>query len=285
MRQNISHTCFLLCFIIAAGCKQSQVIPQRAQQTLEAQQLLLGNPSGATADPANFNNYLMMKPQYALSYSRDRGTPNWVSWHMHQDWFGTAPRQNDFRADTTLPEEWYRVSPSSYTGSGFDLGHNVPPADRTKTGVDYSATFLMTNMIPQAPNNNQIAWAFLEDFTRNLVHTGKEVYVIMGNYGIGGTGTNGSAQTIDKGRVTVPKRIWKVLVVLRKGEYDIDRITTDTRVIAVDIPNSNTMDMEWGTYRTSVDSIEQATGFDLLSNLPEEIEEVVEARIDDGPTK
>lgn len=37
-----------------------------------------GNPSRATPDPANPSNYLMMKPQYALSYSLDRRGPNWV---------------------------------------------------------------------------------------------------------------------------------------------------------------------------------------------------------------
>jgi endonuclease G len=37
-------------------------------------------------------------------------------------------------------------------------------------------------------------------------------------------------------------------------------------VIAVNTPNINTTGA-WGTYRTSVDAIEAATGYDLLSNL------------------
>jgi hypothetical protein len=32
-------------------------------------QMLLGNPSGATTDPGNRANYLMLKPYYALSYN------------------------------------------------------------------------------------------------------------------------------------------------------------------------------------------------------------------------
>src|SRR5687768_1291300 len=59
--------------------------------------LTMGNPSFATTDIANPLNYLMVKPQYALSYHRDRGTPNWVSWHLDKGWIGTAPRQDDFR--------------------------------------------------------------------------------------------------------------------------------------------------------------------------------------------
>ncbi|AHM60561.1 DNA/RNA non-specific endonuclease [Flammeovirgaceae bacterium 311] len=178
----------------------------------------MGNPSMATADPTNFNNYLMMKPHYALSYSRDRGTPNWVSWHVNKSWIGDAPRQNNFRTDVTLPEGWYKVTTTSYSGSGFDRGHNVPSADRTSTEADNSATFLMTNIIPQAPKNNQETWANLEDYTRRLVDEGNEVYVIMGNYGTGSTGSNGTAQTIDGGRIVVPANIWKVELLELSGQ-------------------------------------------------------------------
>ncbi|MCC9165639.1 DNA/RNA non-specific endonuclease [Pontibacter sp. XAAS-A31] len=227
----------------------------------------------------------MQKPQFALSYSRDRGTPNWVSWHVNASWLGGADRQDNFRADPELPEGWYKVTASSYRSSGFDRGHNAPSADRTKTVEDNAATFLMTNMIPQAPNNNQETWANLEDYTRRLVAEGNEVYVIMGSYGIGGSGSNGSAKTIDKGRVTVPKRIWKVLVVLPEGENDLQRINSDTRVIAVDTPNLNSVRSDWSYYRTTVDAIESATGYDLLSAVPEAVQEVLESKVDMGPTK
>ncbi|WP_162056037.1 DNA/RNA non-specific endonuclease [Pontibacter pamirensis] len=275
---------FLLFFLVLSGCQDSEVAPQQAL-TPEEEQSLLGNPSGATADESNFNNYLMTKPQFALSYSRDRGTPNWVSWHVSRDWLGSAPRQNNFRADPELPQGWYRVTASSYTGSGFDRGHNTPSADRTKSEEDNSATFLMTNIIPQAPNNNQETWANMEDYTRDLVEDGMEVYVVMGSYGVGGTGDSGTARAIDNGKVTVPGRIWKVLVVLPEGQDDLQRINTGTRVIAVDTPNSNTVRSDWGTYRTSVDAIEQATGYDLLSALPVQVQQALESQVDTGPTR
>jgi endonuclease G len=125
----------------------------------------------------------------------------------------------------------------------------------------------------------------MEDYIRSLVEAGQEVYVIMGNYGSGGKGTNGAAQTIDQGRVTVPAYIWKVVVVLPEGPDDIQRITTNTRVIAVNTANSNTVSPNWGRYRTTVDAIEQATGYDLLSALPDQIEQVLEAQVDSGPTR
>ena len=57
--------------------------------------LTLGNPSNATADTGNPLNYLMTKPQYVISYNRDRGTPNWVAWHLDSAWLGNASRQDD----------------------------------------------------------------------------------------------------------------------------------------------------------------------------------------------
>ncbi|WP_237586919.1 DNA/RNA non-specific endonuclease [Pontibacter russatus] len=271
---------FLFIWAFSFGCRQAEVIPRISP---EAEQLLLGNPSGATSDVRNFNNYLILKPQYALSYSRDRGTPNWVSWHVSRDWLGNAPRQDNFRSDPALPEGWYRVTASSYSGSGFDRGHNTPSADRTKSEEDNAATFLMTNMIPQAPRNNQDTWGNLEDYTRELVGQGQEVYVVMGSYGVGGTGSNGLARKIDEGHVTVPSRIWKVLVVLPEGENDLSRITAGTRVIAVNIPNTNAVRPDWTTYLTTVDAIEEATGYDLLHELSDDMEEALESQVDEGP--
>jgi endonuclease G, mitochondrial len=247
--------------------------------------MAMGNPSGAVADPYYYWNYLMVKTQYTMSYHRDRGTPNWVSWHLDPTWLGSTPRQDNFSADATLPTGWYRVQGTSYSGSGFDRGHNCPSADRTYSVADNSATFLMSNMIPQAPNNNQQTWANLENYCRTLVNQGNELYIIMGSYGTGGTGSAGTFTTIDNGHVTVPNRIWKVIVVLLQGSNDVSRVSTSTRVIAVNTPNNNTLSSSWGGYRTTVDAIESATGYNLLSNVSTSIQSVIEAKVDNGPTQ
>lgn len=251
---------------------------------VDGDHMAMGNPSGATNLVANENNYLMQKTQFALSYNRSRATANWVSWYLSPSWMGTTPRQDDFRADVTLPTGWYRVGSTSYSGSGFDRGHNCPSADRTSSVANNSATFLMTNMIPQAPNNNQQTWGNLEDYTRTLVNSGNEVYVIMGSYGSGGTGTNGFATKINNNNITVPSNVWKVIVVLPNGTNDVSRVSSSTRVIAVNTPNTNTINSAWGGYRTTVDAIEQATGYDILSNVPASVQAVIEATVDNGPT-
>ncbi|SDG22895.1 endonuclease G [Pedobacter terrae] len=243
--------------------------------------LLLGNPSNAVASTSSPENYLMDHTYYTSSYSRSRATPNWVSWHIGSSDLGSNSRQNDFRADTALPLGWYQVSNSSYSGSGFDRGHNCPSADRTASVTSNSSTFLMSNMMPQAPNNNQGPWADLENYTRSLVTAGNEVYIICGSYGSGGTGSNGgTTYTIDNGRVNVPSNTWKVIVVLPNGNNDLSRIASSTRVIAVNMPNTNGLNTNWKTFRTSVHSIESATGYDLLSNVPTSIQNVLEATTD-----
>ncbi|HEX8349384.1 MAG TPA: DNA/RNA non-specific endonuclease [Hymenobacter sp.] len=272
--------------LLVTACSKDEVKPGSGSSSTPTRDdnLALGNPSGATTDTNNYTNYLLIKPQYALSYHRDRGIPNWVSWHLSSAWLGTVDRQDNFTADNSLPTGWYRVTTSSYTGSGFDRGHNCPSADRTSSVDDNSATFLLSNIMPQAPNNNQRTWVGLENYCRTLVDQGNELYIICGSYGKGGVGSNGAASTLDNGRVTVPDRCWKVVVVLPVGTDDVKRVGTSTRVIAIDTPNDNSIKTDWATYRTSIDAIEQSTGYDLLSAVSTSVQKTVEASVDTGPT-
>lgn len=84
--------------------------------------------------------------------------------------------------------------------------------------------------------------------------------------------------------MTVPSNCWKVLVVLPVGSNDVARITASTRVIAMNTPNTNSLSSSWGSYRTSVDAIEAATGYDLLSAVPVNVQNALEAKTDTGPT-
>ena len=84
--------------------------------------------------------------------------------------------------------------------------------------------------------------------------------------------------------MTVPGNCWKVVVVLPVGENDAARVNSATRVIAIDTPNDNALDPNWGSYRVSVDAIEAATGYDLLLAVPAAVQQAVEAQVDTGPT-
>ncbi len=242
-------------------------------QTPTSVHLVLGNPSQATTDPRNADNYLMLKPQYALSYNNSKRTANWVSWELQRSWLGAVDRSNDFRPDDMLPEGWYRVTSSDYLGSGYDRGHMIPSGDRTNSRADNSATFLMTNILPQAGDNNKGPWADLEVYCRDLVKTGKHLAIVAGGYG--------KKQVLVRGNITVPSTVWKVIVVRDRSGSNLSDISVSTRVIAVWMPNVNGIrGVDWRNYRVSVDKIEAATKYDLLSNVPESVQKVIEARVD-----
>ena len=243
--------------------------------------LTFGNPSNAVADLSQPDNYLMEKPSFSLSYNRDKGTPNWVSWHLETAWTGNLPRTDTFRADPAVSPDWYRVQSTDYFASGFDRGHMTPNADRDNPASLplNQETFLMSNMVPQAPNNNQGPWADFENFLRTLLAT-NEVYVVAGPAGVGGSGDNGPADTIANGHVTVPAYTWKVALVLPAGDNDVSRVSAATRTIAVIMPNQNSINSDWHTYLTTVDAVEALTGYDFFANVPDAVENSIEAGVD-----
>jgi endonuclease G len=242
-----------------------------------------GTPFGcAAASTSQPNNYLMEKPTYSLSYNRDKATPNWVSWHLDSSWYGTLARVDTFRPDPKVDPSWYRVQAFDYSGSGFDRGHMTPNADRDNQNriPINQETYLMSNMIPQAPGNNQGPWAALEGDLRTIADGGNELYIVSGPLGVGGSGSNGgTTTTIANGNITVPAFTWKVALVLPKAEGDdTARVTCSTRTIAVLMPNLDSIRPNtWQTYLTTVDNVEQQTGFNFFSNLPPAIQACIEA--------
>ena len=81
--------------------------------------------------------------------------------------------------------------------------------------------------------------------------------------------------------MVVPAYTWKVILVMPKGEDDVSRVTTETRTIAVIMPNvQGIRSNQWQQYLVTVDDVEALTGFDFFSNVPVEIQAVIESRLD-----
>ncbi|GAB3172724.1 hypothetical protein GCM10027291_28060 [Telluribacter humicola] len=232
--------------------------------------LRLGNPTNAkTDDIVDADNFLMVRQQYALSYNRSKGHANWVSWELTRDYLGEGGQQQDYLADPTLPDGWYKVLPSDFTNSGFVMANLCPQADRSKSVVDITATNLMTNVIPQASELNRQSWTKLEEYCRDLAKKGYRLYIIAGTYGIGGVGSKGVVLRI-KNQINVPTRIYKVIVAIPDGGT-IEQITEFTPVIAVDFPNWSSIvnNKSWNSFITTPDDIEKNAGVAFFTNLPE----------------
>lgn len=269
----------VLSILILVGIPASSSSPIHPQESVSIH-LMLGNPSDATEEETNSDNFLLIKPQFVLSYNKTKGEPNWVSWHIESKDLGTIRRKtigNPFTSDSTLPASW-RIKPSDYKFSvtGMQRGHMCPSADRNKSLASARATFVMSNMMPQIKPLNEGIWGDLEEYERKLVNEeGKEVYIVAGGAG--------SLRKIANGRLNVPKTTWKIILVLSEGDNDLSRINRNTRVIAVNMPNSARQigRKKWQDFRTSVDSIEAETGFDFLSEVSAAIQAIIEAKTDD----
>lgn len=236
----------------------------------EAKKIYLapGNPSNAGTDR---NNFLIVNDAFAAGYNERKGIANWVSWRLRGDDLGEAERQNDFRTDPALPAGWTKVESSDYSSSGYERGHLCPSADRASSPALNSLTFLMTNITPQTHGLNGGPWEKLERYSRSMARRNAALYIVAGQYG--------SKEKI-RGKVVVPTNFWKVVVVVENGG-EFSAVNENTRVIAVDMPNEESIqNRNWREFTVTVRSIEEKTGYDLLSSLPKKVQDVIETRLD-----
>ena len=239
-------------------------------------QMQLGNPSNATADTNNHSHYLIQRSVLAEDYNDTLRQPNWVSWDLTTSDVGSSGRSSIFYQDTNLPTGFYQVKPTDYSGSGYDRGHMCPSADRTDTVANNDAVFFMSNIIPQTPDNNQGWWASLETDCRTIAAAGNELLITCGPSGFGTNKINAA------GLVNIPSNVWKIIVVVPNGSGTaLSRITTATRVIAVNTPNiAGVRTTPWTNYLVSVNQLQTNTGFNFFTALPSYTASVLRAKID-----
>jgi endonuclease G len=192
-----------------------------------------------------------------------------VSWQIRKSDLGPIERSNEFHPEPDLPASW-RITPGDYTGSGYDRGHVCPSGDRTAAKRSNEATFSMANMLPQAAALNRGPWGDLENYCRDLVRKGNDLYVVAGGYGTKGV--------VAKGRVAVPSHFFKVIVVCPAGATVPGAVTAEMPLIAVDFPNEENVELDWKRYVTTVEAIEQATGLILFNSLAPSVREVFRAK-------
>jgi DNA/RNA endonuclease G (NUC1) len=260
------------------GVVGDYVLPMRvavpSATALYAGNAAFGEPFDGTPD----DDYIVRRPEYTLSYSKVRNTPNWVSYNIDVTHFGAEDRCDCFTFDPALPADFARYTTADYTGAGavagygIDRGHLARSFDRTSASLDNAHTFYFSNIIPQANAVNTGPWAtmetFLGDQARNAPN--KDVYVIAGVAGSKGTVKN-------QGVITIPAYVWKVAVILPHDKGLADVVTgQEPEIIAVIMPNDPVINADWTTYKTTVDAIEALSGYDLLDLLPDAIETQLE---------
>ena len=266
-------------FVAAAALAPAQ--PPKPDAPPKNRNARWGLPGPAKADPQSKDTYLIDRPQYVLSYSDKKKTANWVAWNLVKADIGRVAR-GAFEEDPDLPKGFARVQYNTYTGSGLDRGHLCPSADRSATEADNDTTFLMTNVVPQSPACNQTGWERLESYCRDLAREGKDLYVVAGPWGSGGQTESGQkALTIGKRApfVTVPAAVWKVVLVLPNRAATPNKATA--RLIAVWMPNDNTVTDDWPQYRVPAVEVEKKTGLKFFPLIPDDVAKALKEKADD----
>jgi endonuclease G len=204
---------------------------------------------------------------YSLEWDATSRANRWTCYQLHSGNMVKNVKRNDaFKEDPNIPAE-YNVSPSEYKGTGYSKGHLCPSGDRLASREQNSQTFYMSNMQPQIQEHNGGVWNTLEGKVRNSwapSNSQDTLYVVK-------------AATIDPNNIKdytssgliVPKFFYMALLYYSKSSNSYS-------ALGVWSPHEGGSTTEYIT----IDELERRTGIDFFCNLPDEIEKVVESKID-----
>jgi len=201
---------------------------------------------------------------YTIQYNEKYEQADWVAYALISGMLtGASGRTDDFRPDPAVPSG--SSTPVDYKGSGYDKGHLVPANDMTFSPRCMSETFFMSNMSPQVPAFNRGIWKQVEELVRKWAKDNGGIYIVTGPIL-----KDGGFDTIGPDRVAVPKRFFKVILDYREPEL---------KAVGFIIPNRKA-DGPPECYAVTVDKVEEETGLDFFPQLPDNIEEQLESRIE-----
>lgn len=202
---------------------------------------------------------------YTLAYDAKTRTPQWVAWELtKKETQGTVERSNDFQPDPDV--KGAKVVTKDYSHSGYDRGHMAPAADMKWSKKAMMESFYMSNICPQDHNLNTSDWSELENKSRQWARRYGKVYIVCGPI------YNGKRnEYIGDHRVKVPDAFFKVVLINEKKKQ-----------CAMGFYFENEAgERKLQEYLVPVDRLEQLTGMDFFSALPDNLEDRLEAEIVD----
>ena len=212
-------------------------------------------------------------PTYSLEYSYKYKHSYWIAYRFDNTTGGNVGRNEAYKPDPELPSQ-YAAKHNDYTNSGYTRGHLCASSDRQYSKEANQQTFYMSNISPQSGNGfNQSgsAWNTGEDKVQawgyNISRSTDTLYVVNG-----GTLGEGMIKGYIKNEIAIPKYFF-MAVLFRSGD--------NYKAIGFYMPHENLKDdpdkKDPKKYLMSIDALEQETGIDFFHNLPDNIENTVEA--------
>ncbi|XP_068105912.1 endonuclease G, mitochondrial [Hyperolius riggenbachi] len=208
---------------------------------------------------------LKTRKSHALSYDTRLRGPAWVLEQLNVDRIrGTAERQNSEFTEDESVHPYHRASNLDYQGSGFDRGHLAAAANHRWNQQAMDETFILSNVYPQNPNLNRIAWNNLEKYCRSLTRSNKNVYVCTGPLFLPKKEADGKMyvkyQVIGANNVAVPTHFFKVVVLEKfNGELELRPYVMPNCPVDVNIPLER--------FLVPIESIERASGLLFVPNI------------------
>ena len=200
------------------------------------------------------NEQIIYHSYYTLSYNETHEQANWVAYKLTSNQvLGIYSRSDNFRIDPKVKSGSARLS--DYKGSGYDRGHLAPAADMKISKNSMSESFFMSNMSPQHPSFNRGIWKKLEEVVRSWAMKEETIYIATGpmlENDLPFIGNN----------VSIPNYYYKVI---------LDYSGSDIKGIGFILPNVKSNKL-LSSYALSIDKVEELTGIDFFTNLPDEVE-------------
>lgn len=211
---------------------------------------------------------------YSVEWDNSKIANRFTCYQMYDPIYNwNVSRTDDFQEDSELPAAT-RSRLSDYSGSGFSRGHLCPAADRRYSTAMVKQTCLLSNMQPQYQNHNGGQWATLEGYVRNWAQNYDTLYVVkaatIDDVKIDGVTQTGLRTEKCNNRLLVPKYFYMALLGYKKAS------NTYTAVGIWTYHFSNSESQQPVEYM-SIDALEERTGIDFFCNLPDDIENAVEA--------
>lgn len=226
---------------------------------------------------------------YALEWDNTKRHANWVAFTFDTTTSADNVKRTDaWSVDPKLPAEM-QVQESDHKNDGFDKGHLCASEDRVYLKEANEQTFYYSNMSPQLKDFNGGFWRKLETRVQTWGRSTADgvydkVYVTKGGTlnkllkNFKGTTVNGGTPTTDANGFTIhglacPEYYYMAVLSQKDDVFHAIAFLVPHKEGMTRNPSSD----ELKEYVVSVDKLEEETGIDFFCNLPDVLENEVEA--------
>ena len=195
---------------------------------------------------------------------KEKKAPLWDAFVMHSGAYPdkNAGRSNNWKEDPGIPSSWQ----SCFSSNGYSRGHLVASNYRQTCDDANNQTFYYTNQALQYQTQfNDGVWNSLEQTVKSNAPSGRDtLYVVVGLLYEDNNTISG---------VPVPSHFYKCLM---KCSFNADGTMTAAKGCAYIFTNEAHKGMSYSQGITSIDAIEQRSGFDFYANVPANLQEAAE---------